>query len=138
MNRKQHGKQAIRSGWRAGSRFGWRLVTTAALTAAAAGAVLPVLPTVPFLLLAAWSAARHSPELEARLLANPRVGPHITAWRRNRALSRPAKKAALGALAVSLLLTLVTVPVFWVKLPVAVLLCGVAIYLGTRPGPVSP
>jgi len=81
------------------STLGYRLVTTVALAAAAAGVALPLLPTAPFLLLAAWSASHHSPELEARLLANPRVGPHIRAWREERALSRRAKRNALVALA---------------------------------------
>jgi len=117
------------------STLGYRLVTTVALAAAAAGVALPLLPTAPFLLLAAWSASHHSPELEARLLANPRVGPHIRAWREERALSRRAKHSALIALAVSYLITWFAVPLLAVKVGVGVLLAAVAVFLATRPAP---
>lgn len=116
-------------------RLGYQIITATALGAAALGAVLPVLPTTPFLLVAAWSAARHSPQLEARLLAHPRFGPHLLAWRQERAISRRAKQAALMALAVSLLITLVAVDFRFVQLTVAGVVAAVAVYLGTRPEP---
>ena len=43
--------------------------------------LLPLLPTTPFLLLAAWFFARSHPEWEAKLLAHPRWGPLIRDWR---------------------------------------------------------
>ncbi|MBK81480.1 MAG: hypothetical protein CMQ43_11295 [Gammaproteobacteria bacterium] len=117
------------------SKLGYRIVTGCALAAAAAGVALPLLPTAPFLLLAAWSASHHSPELEARLLDNPRVGPHIRAWREERALSRQAKRGALLALALSYAVTLFAVPLVSVKVGLGVLLAGVALFLLTRPSP---
>ena len=47
----------------------------------AIGAVLPLLPTVPFVILAAFCFARSSPRLEAWLVGHPVFGPHIAAWR---------------------------------------------------------
>lgn len=121
-----------------GHRLGYRLVTATALGAAALGVVLPLLPTTPFLLVAAWSASRHSPELERRLLSHPRFGPHLLAWRRERALSRHARLAALAALTVSLVVTLtMTIPLL-VKVPVVLLLVVVGGYLAARPEPASP
>lgn len=116
-------------------RTGWRMMTAGALGAAALGVVLPLVPTTPFLLVAAWSATRHSPELERRLLAHPRFGPHLSAWRAERALTRRTKWLAVAALVVSLALVVLAVESLALRLGVAVLLSGIAAYLWTRPEP---
>ena len=66
---------------RATARWLWRVLALLSLALAIAGAVLPVLPTVPFLLVAAAAAGRGWPQLEAWLLAHPRYGPPIRRWR---------------------------------------------------------
>lgn len=63
---------------------------------------MPLLPTVPFYILAAFCFARGNPVWEARLLAHPRYGPHLAAWREKGAVSRKGKVAATLAFAFSI------------------------------------
>ena len=102
------------------------------LMLAAVGIVLPLLPTVPFLILAAFCFARSSPRLEAWLLADKRLGPHILAWRSRGAISSKGKRAALLALAVSALLGLALLEAPWAFLPLAAALIGGS-WIATRP-----
>ena len=87
----------------------------------AIGAVLPLLPTVPFLLLALFCFARGNPVWEARLLAHPRYGPMLLDWRQRRAIPRRAKWAALFAMAISVAVTGLTAGWPWVLIPAGVM-----------------
>lgn len=98
----------------------------------AAGAVLPLLPTVPFMILAAFCFARSNPRLEAKLLDHPHLGPHIRRWRERGAISRKGKKAALAAFAFSVALALLLSPWPWWLVPVAAALIGGS-WIWTRP-----
>lgn len=59
------------------------------------GVVLPILPTTPFLLVAAACFAKSSPEMQRRLLANKTFGPLIHDWQKYRSIPRKAKRIAL-------------------------------------------
>lgn len=76
----------------------------AAVGLGVAGLVLPLLPTTPFLLLAAYLFARSSPAHYERLLGHRVLGPHVRDWVERKGLRRPAKVRAL------LLLWLVLLP----------------------------
>jgi uncharacterized membrane protein YbaN (DUF454 family) len=98
-----------------------------------AGVILPLVPTTPFLLLAAFAFARSSPRLHTWLVTHPRLGPPIDDWSRYGAISRRAKLTAItvmvATLAVSVILGLST----WILLAQAVAMCGAAIFILTRP-----
>ncbi len=85
------------------------------------GVFLPILPTVPFLLLATFCFARSNPVWEQRLLDHPRYGPPLRQWRERRAISRKAKRGALIAMAAGVVLTAVTAGWPWVLIPAAVM-----------------
>lgn len=69
------------------------------------GAFLPIMPTVPFLLAAAFCFERGSPELHQWLIEHPKFGPPLNDWRKNRVIRWPAKILGAGGLAVSLTYT---------------------------------
>jgi uncharacterized membrane protein YbaN (DUF454 family) len=70
------------------------------------GVALPVLPTTPFLILAAACFARSSTRLERRLLDHPRFGPTLRDWRTRGAIPRRAKWLALAGMTLGFLLFL--------------------------------
>lgn len=98
----------------------------------AVGIFLPLLPTVPFMILAAFCFARSNPALEAKLLDHRHFGPHIHRWRKRGAISRRGKKAALAAFAFSVVLALLFSPFPWCLIPVAAALIG-GTWIWTRP-----
>lgn len=80
------------------------------LTLGGIGILLPLLPTVPFMILAAFCFARSSPRLEAWLVEHRHFGQHIKAWREKGAISRRGKTAALAAFAASVVLSFAFAP----------------------------
>jgi uncharacterized membrane protein YbaN (DUF454 family) len=83
------------------SRALWLTVGCVAVALGAIGVVLPLLPTTPFLIVAAWCFARSSRRLHRWLLANRHFGPLIRNWQENGAIDRRSKTLAVGTMAVS-------------------------------------
>lgn len=95
-----------------------------ALALGSIGVILPLLPTVPFVILAAFCFARSSPKLETWLVEHPVFGPHIQHWRDHRAITKRGKRAALLAFAASVIVALIFVKLPWNLIPVAAALIG--------------
>lgn len=101
----------------------------------AAGAVLPLLPTTPFILLAAWAAARSSPGLHSWLRRHPRFGPPLRAWSDEGAVSDRSKVLALLALLVSGLILWFAGVAGWLLGTVWTVMAAVGLFILSRPRP---
>lgn len=117
------------------ARAAWFLAGWTALALGFIGVVTPLLPTTPFILLAAFCFARSSPRLHSWLTRHPTFGPMIENWARHGAIPRRAKRLALimmgAAFALSLALGL---PAFALAAQ-AVALLGAGAFVWTRPDP---
>jgi uncharacterized membrane protein YbaN (DUF454 family) len=90
----------------------------------ALGILLPVLPTTPFMLLAAWAFARSSPRLHTWLMSHPVFGPPLRRWEAHRVIPRPVKTVAVTAMVLSM------VAAIWTEAPLALLLVMGAVMVG--------
>ena len=97
------------------------------------GLFLPVIPTVPFILLSAWAAGRSSPRLLAWLEGHPAFGPMLSEWRRGGVVRRRAKWLASLTMGGSALLLLYTMPKRWMALLVIAGMACVLLWLWRRP-----
>lgn len=100
------------------------------------GVFLPLLPTTPFLLLAAACFVRSSPEMYARLLAHPRLGPFLEQWRRERSIPLVAKRRAYVLVSASFALSIALVDGPGVRLALVALGLALLFFLSRlRTGP---
>ena len=111
----------------------WRILAICSLVLGVIGIPLPVLPMVPFILLSAWSAGKGWPALELRLLAHPRLGPPVLAWRQSGVVPRRAKYLASVMMLLSALLLQLSAAPLLLKWLLPVFLLLVAIWLWCRP-----
>ena len=116
-------------------RLLWWLLAYASLGLGIVGIVVPGLPTVPFVLLSAFAAARGSRRLHRWLLAHRQFGPMIRDWERERAVSRRAKRLAIGMMALCAIVMFLTAPKWWMAAIGTSLMAIVAMWLWRRPEP---
>ncbi len=117
------------------TRWLWWLLAYASLALGVIGIVLPGLPTVPFVLLSAFAAARGSQRLHARLLADPRFGPMIRDWQAQGAVGRRAKWLATTMMSACAVVMFLTAPRLWMAATGTGIMTVVATWLWLRPEP---
>ena len=110
----------------------WLILGLASVALGVIGAFLPILPTVPFMILAAFAFSRSNRALEAKLLNHPRYGPALRAWRERGIISRTGKRAATAAFALSILLALIFMALPWSLVPILVAVPCLS-WIWTRP-----
>jgi uncharacterized membrane protein YbaN (DUF454 family) len=108
--------------------LGWLSVVLGAI-----GAILPIMPTTPFLILAAFLFSKSSPRFHKWLLELPKFGPIIKEWEETKTIRKEVKVTAIVVLSISMMVTITFVPVkplikgimvfFWIS---------VSIYIWTR------
>jgi uncharacterized membrane protein YbaN (DUF454 family) len=104
-----------------------------ALVLAILGAVLPVLPTTPFVLLAAACFARGSEHFHDRLLANRFAGPLIREWREHHSIPRQVKRWVYLLMALSFGSSILLMPAVWQQVMLAVLGIVLAVFIWRIP-----
>ena len=106
------------------------------LALAVIGAMLPVMPTTIFVILAAACFGRASPRWEAWLMQHPVFGPPLVAWREHGAISVRGKIfAVLGMTAGLACFWYFAQPDGWLGALVSLFMLGCAIWLVRRPTP---
>ncbi|MFT5286854.1 MAG: uncharacterized membrane protein YbaN (DUF454 family) [Planctomycetota bacterium] len=90
--------------------IGWVSVGLAVL-----GIPLPVLPTTPFLLLAAACFARSSPKLHRRLIEHKRLGPMLSQWNDDRSVTPAVKRRAISMTTLSFAVSIWIIDATWIR-----------------------
>lgn len=132
MSSRRSGFPVMSDGAGMRTRLVYGALGVASLVIGVVGAFFPLLPTVPFLILAAFCFSRSNPAWEKRLLDHPRYGPHILRWRERRAIGSRAKVLAVAMLAASAAGGLIALQMPWALLPAAVALVSGA-WIVSRP-----
>lgn len=120
------------------TRFLWALLAWVSLILGIIGAVLPVMPTVPFILLSAFAATRGSDRLRGWLVAHPTFGRAILDWEQNGAVTRKAKWIASAMMSLSSLSMAYFAPRPWMAAIGIGCMALVTLWLWCRPEPRQP
>ncbi len=97
------------------------------------GAVLPLLPSTCFFIIAAYYFGMSSEKLEKWMLSHPRMGPTIISWRRHKAIPRLGKIMACVGMSVSAFIIAISAAPLFVKVGCFLALIASAAYVLTRP-----
>ncbi len=111
------------------------LIGLVSLVLGAIGVFLPLLPTTPFVLVAAIAFAKSSDRLHQWLVDHDIFGPLIADWRKHGAISRRTKViSVLSMIAILVISTLLAMPTHVIVIQAVVLSCS-AVFILTRPLP---
>lgn len=117
------------------SRNAWRALGLVSLALGIIGIFLPLLPTTPLLILAAFAFERSSERLHNWLMTHPRFGPPIETWRRYGAISTRAKILAMTMIIAVFTISLILGVKAWVLIVQAIVLTATSVFILTRPAP---
>jgi uncharacterized membrane protein YbaN (DUF454 family) len=109
------------------------VIGTVALAIGVLGIVLPILPTTPFLLLAAACYARASTRLYDWLLGQSALGPIITRWRATGSIAPSVKTRAIVVVLVTFAVSIILVDGLLVRALLLVTAAIMTVFLARLP-----
>lgn len=110
------------------SVLGWFFVVLGAI-----GAALPILPTVPFLIVAAYCFEKGSPKVHRWLINHPTFGPPLVNWRNHRVIRPKAKVFSVTCITLSVLYVIFFRDLNpWIKVAVAGSCLAVIVFILSR------
>ena len=113
--------------------FLWKTTGVFCVGLAIVGAILPIMPTTVFLIMATACFAKSSPRLQRKLLNNKVFGPMIHEWQQHRSIPRKAKRVALLMIVLSVAWSAYLLKNILLTLLVIVLVIGPFIFLWRLP-----
>ncbi len=96
------------------------------------GIFVPLLPTTPFVLLAAWCFFRSSKKAHDWIYRHPLFGKPLTDWEKNRSISPTAKVLAVSTILLSILVIWQKVHIEWIRISVTAVMVCVSVFILTR------
>lgn len=111
----------------------WLLLGFASLALGIIGAFLPLLPTVPLVLLSAFFFSKSSDRLHDWMLDHAVFGPWIRDWRENGGISKRVKIYATASILVAFAIPFTIGLNTYIIAIQGVVLSGVLLYIWTRP-----
>ncbi|WP_221892353.1 YbaN family protein [Teredinibacter haidensis] len=97
------------------------------------GIFLPILPTTPFLILAAACFAKSSDRFHQWLINSPFFGPIIDDWQRYRGIKKPVKRWAIFVVIVTFSFSIFIVPLLYVRIFLIIMLCTCLYFIARLP-----
>ncbi|MCR9278382.1 MAG: DUF454 family protein [Pseudomonadaceae bacterium] len=113
----------------------WLIVGILSLVSGVIGLAVPLWPSTPFLLLAAFAFSRGSERLHHWLHHHRYLGPPIHQWRAHKAISRSSKVTGVALMLVAFLSSIAMQVPWWALTAQVAVLIPVAVFLMTRPEP---
>ena len=113
--------------------FLWKATGVFCIGLAILGAILPILPTTVFLIMATACFAKSSPRMQKKLLNNKTFGPLIHEWQQHRSIPRKSKRIALLTIVLSVAWSSYLLQDFTLSMLVIVLVIWPFIFLWRLP-----
>ena len=97
------------------------------------GIFLPLLPTTPFILLAAWCFSRSSPLFHNWLISHPKLGPIVKTWHNGGTIPAKVKIRIIVLMWFSLTLSMLIIGQLWSVILLGIIGASVSTYIIRRP-----